>query len=231
MMGRILGLLTAGYALALTSCIGPLALIIADGTLGGRLYAPSTTGFAVIHRFEGQQNADGSVELVELAEPTVTLFLSGARFDPEMDLAALSEGQVADILLDVAQSDHLAVTDLRASGAGSGSHAEATRVGETTGGVFNFEIHTARQTVPRNAASSDFKPLGTDQSLELQFSTVDLRDQGRIEIQPLRLAIRGGAEQDVPAEGNVNIRLSVPIIPEWLGASNLRVLQRAFTAD
>jgi hypothetical protein len=220
--------LALALALTLLPGCGWALIMPADGTFSdGAAIGPFETGFAVYDAHRTVTAADGSVQVEKREEGRVLIFLSAAGFDPERDLAAMSAEEQENLRQDVKRSDLVFISALGASKAEAGSRLVATSPPPT--GDFNFSLRRGSATnIRRNASYSDSRTLGSDQTLTLEMSVVNLVEGGRLEAQPLMIqAKKGEGQLERVATGEVRVRFNVPFVSERLGESNLAVLAPA----
>ncbi|MEW5849232.1 MAG: hypothetical protein AB2A00_10475 [Myxococcota bacterium] len=225
-MRLLLRSLVVLVALSLNSCVLGLGSIRAEGrftdnTDFGASFFPNGTGFAVYDRFVTRD--DGTVD--QRPEGQVRLFLSGASFDPTTDLQALGAAELEDLIQQVRTRDLLIISELTATAVAASGVLEATQ--PPAEGPFNFLARRAAGFLAPN--SEPTPPMGSRLTLRLTFTAVDLRDYGRVVVEPALLKAEQGEDQTARAStGEITLHINIPVIPERLAESNLELLSRAW---
>ncbi len=211
-------------------CIGPFSLVSTTETLSDRgQFDPSQTGFAVVDRTTSVDGGAGAARVVDRPEPRVAIFLSGARFDPEEDLAALPAAAQEDLLHQVRRTDVMVLENLPLSLLSPNNQLSAAQP-NTPSDQFTFVLQRGNVGFRRNQTYADVQPFGSNQVVTAQASGVNTAAFGRLEFSDVTVNITQGANQPdsaTVATGRIIMRVSVPVLPERLAESNLRFLRQA----
>jgi len=171
----------------------------------------------------------GTVEVRQRPEARVIMFLSGTRFDPEADLAAMPATDLEDLVNDVRRNDLVLLENLPASAVKPNTTLAAS-IPSGPADEFTFLLQRGNVAFARNDDYTKTPPLGTRQTITAQASVVNLRELGRLDFTTFTIKIDPGAQQPESSPvstGTVNMRVNIPIVSERIGKSNLKVLRAA----
>lgn len=216
----------------LAGCYVPFSLITSDANLQDKSsFSPTQTGFAVLDDHVTVDAGMGAQEIRQRPEARVIVFLSGTRFDPEVDLASMPARDLEDLIRQVRRSDLVLIENLPASAVRPNTSLNASIPNGPTD-QFTFVLQRANVGFKRNLtfAETPIVEFGSRQSVTAQAVSVDLREYGRLDLNPITLTLARGSTQPDSAPvstGSVTIHAVVPIISERLGMSNLALLRQA----
>ena len=209
----------AAALIALASLASSACGIAVGGDFDGVPFFPDRSVLAVADRQDLLDRAGAVVPVLRSpSSQTLSIVLTGARFDPDVDWRNAPEDRALEARRDLATSDGILLRGVSLQKFAAGDALTATLDNGIVTGDFDLAVGSALP--PEDQVKA--RGLGAKLNVSIEPKGVDAKPHGgsvsaSIEVQREREA---GQETDV-ATGTVNVAFSASLSPERLGESNV----------